>query len=165
MEGTDQPSVVTTLAGSGSFGRDDGAGAVASFNAPFALSLFRDSLFIADLQNHLIRRMQLASPHSVSTVAGSGRPELLDGLGTAASFNRPAAMAHDRVQLFVADRYNHAIRAMRLDTHSVTTLVGSGAPGLADGSGSNAQFNCPTGLALTADGSMLFVAECADNLT
>ena len=159
----DFQAVVTTLAGTGEPGWADGSGTEAAFSAPFALSLHGDALLVADLQNHRIRRMLLTPTHNVSTVAGSGRPALQDGVGTSASFNRPAAMANDGAVLYVADRYNHAIRSVQLATFSVATLAGSGAPELADGIGGAARFNCPTGLALAGDHAVLFVADQLNN--
>ena len=149
---------VTTLAGSGVAGQADGAGSVATFNSPFALSLHENVLLIADLQNHLIRSMTLEWPHNVSTFAGSGQPALADGVGLAASFNRPAAMDNDGRMLYVADRYNHAIRGVVLGSAEVSTIAGSGASGSADGVGGAARFHGPTGLALSGT-TTLFVAD------
>lgn len=157
MSGEGPDLLVTTLAGSGTPGQADGAGSVATFNSPFALSLHGNVLLIADLQNHRIRSMSLEWPHNVSTIAGSGQPALEDGVGLSASFNRPAAMENDGQVLFVADRYNHAIRSVHLDSAEVSTIAGSGTSGSEDGIGAGAQLHGPTGLALS--GTRLFVAD------
>jgi len=44
-------------------------------------------------------------------------------------------------------------------TGAVTTLAGSGAGGSSDGVGEAAQFNRPFGVALSPDGSALFVGD------
>ena len=157
MPGAAPEFLVTTLAGSGAPGQADGPGSEATFNSPFALSLHENVLLIADLQNHRIRSMTLEWPHIVSTFAGSGRPALEDGVGLAASFNRPAAMENDGKILYVADRYNHAIRGVLLGSAEVSTIAGTGAAGSANGVGNAAQFHGPTGLALS--GTSLFVAD------
>ena len=48
-------------------------------------------------------------------------------------------------------------------TGAVTTLAGSGDDGDADGVGAAAQFSGPTGIALSTDGGMLFVADTSNH--
>ncbi|HSO76408.1 MAG TPA: hypothetical protein VLU47_16360, partial [Blastocatellia bacterium] len=60
--------------------------------------------------------------------------------------------------IYIADAGNHAIRRINPDG-SVETIAGNGVPGFADGAAHNARFNTPTGLALSADGKFLFVAD------
>jgi len=55
------------------------------------------------------------------------------------------------------------IRRVEVATGAVTTLAGSGEKGNADGVGDAAQFNEPHGLAVSPDGSALFVADCDNN--
>jgi len=61
--------------------------------------------------------------------------------------------------LFVADTINHTIRKIVVATGAVTTLAGSpGNPGSTDGTGANALFNSPYGVASDGQGN-LFVAD------
>ena len=65
--------------------------------------------------------------------------------------------------LVVADFIDHNIRRVEVATGAVTTLAGSGKKGNADGVGDAAQFNEPHGLAVSPDGSALFVTDHGNN--
>ena len=154
--------VVTTLAGSpGLAGSADGTGPAARFNVPEGLaSDGAGNLFVADVGNHTIRKVVIATG-VVTTLAGSpGTTGSTDGTGPAARFNLPEGLAADGVgDLFVADRGNHTVRRVVIATAVVTTLAGSpGAPGSTDGTGTAARFNFPQNIA--SDGAdNLFVAD------
>ena len=60
------------VVGSGAAGQKDGDFATAQFNQPQGMALHGDSLFVADTENHEIRRVDLAG-RKVTTVAGTGR--------------------------------------------------------------------------------------------
>jgi RHS repeat-associated protein len=151
-------TTVSTLAGTGSSGFADGAGAQAQFASPEGLAFTSGgSLVLADSANHRIRR--IAPDGSVTTLAGSGAPGLLDGGPTLAQFNRPQgiAVAADGT-LYVADTDNHVLRRVALDG-TVSTLAGTGIAGYQDGPGASAQFHAPRSLALRADGMLLIGDE------
>ena len=59
----------------------------------------------------------------------------------------------------MADADNNKIRRAEVATGAVTTLAGSGEKGDADGVGGTAQFHTPMGVAISPDGSALFVAD------
>jgi sugar lactone lactonase YvrE len=101
--------VVTTLAGSGSGGFNDGAGAGAKFDFPRGIAVTASGdVFVADWNNHRIRKITPAGV--VSTVAGS-QQGFFDGTGTAAKFDSPAGIALDAAgNIYVADQGNHRIR-------------------------------------------------------
>src|SRR6185369_9384221 len=58
--------------GTGQAGAVDGPASAASFYRPQGMALDGDFLYVADTENHLIRRVDLKS-HSVETIAGTGR--------------------------------------------------------------------------------------------
>lgn len=62
---------VTTLAGTGSIGTDDGVGSEATFSYPTDICYTHDytGLFIGDRNNNRLRRMDVNYPYTVSTVA------------------------------------------------------------------------------------------------
>ena len=65
----------------------------------------------------------------------------------------------DGSALFVADCRNYKIRRVEAVTGAVTTLAGSGEEGDADAVGGAAQFSCPYDVAISPDGSALFVTD------
>eukprot|EP00947_MAST-08B_sp_MAST-8B-sp1_P001450 g1450.t1 len=157
---------VTTLAGSGEEGSEDGVGAAASFSGPpgLALSLDGKQLFVADYHGNKIRVVNVADG-TVTTLAGSGQYKSEDGVGAAASFKYPEGLtlSPDGKQLFVADQDGHNIRVVNVADGTVTTLAGSGEDGSEDGVGAAAYFSYPTDLALSPDGKQLFVSEYCGN--
>ena len=152
----------TTLAGSGSRGRTDGAATVATFNGPIGVAVNAgDTVYVADELNNLIR--QISPSGVVSTLAGSGTAGSDDGLGVFASFNSPSGIAVDRQgNIYVSDSHNNKIR--KIDPiGGVTTLAGTGQPGAADGGYTTATFNNPIGIAVDAAGNV-YVADTGNNL-
>lgn len=147
---------VTTLAGSGMLGSTNGNGVMASFNTPMGISTHGGNLYVADSDNHLIRRIVIASGE-VSTFAGSGKQGAADGISIEAAFNSPRSLVSDGTYLYVADSGNHKIRRIEMSTGIVTTLAGSGKAGNLDGIGVIASFSRPQGL--TLDNGNLYVSD------
>jgi len=99
---------------------------------------------------------------TVSTLAGSGTLGYVDGTGTSASFNNPwGVYAASNGDVYVSDTYNHVIRKITL-SGVVTTFVGSGVAGGADGTGTAATFNGPSGICGDLTGN-LFVIDYFGN--
>jgi sugar lactone lactonase YvrE len=105
-------------------GAQDGDGAVATFFHPHGLAVSGAYLYVADSDNHTIRRIDLTSDrYSVSTVSGwAGLVGSTDGVATTARFNNPEGVSTDGTTLFVADTFNSVIRRIDLATGTVTTL-------------------------------------------
>ena len=151
----------TTIAGyAGTAGSADGAtGSAARFNYPFGIAVDSGSnLYITDTLNQTIRVISAAG--AVSTLAGTvGTSGATDGTGTAAKFSNPAGIATDGTNLFVADSSNHVIRKVVISSGVVTTFAGTaGTAGSADGTGTAAKFNTPTGLTIDNAGN-LYVSD------
>ena len=102
-------TVVTTLAGTGSSGSSNGTGTSASFNNPGGITTDGTNLYVADYNNHLIRKIVI-STGAVTTVAGTGSSGSANGTGTSASFNDPYGVTTDGTNLYVTDSGNHLIR-------------------------------------------------------
>ncbi len=152
--------MVTTLAGNTN-GFADGTGAAARFDNPYGVcSDGAGNLFVADFNNHRIRRI-IMSTGVVTTLAGSTQG-FTDGTSMTAQFAFPSGVCSDGAgNLFVADQVNHRIRRIVIATGVVTTLAGS-TQGVANGTGAAAQFNFPTGVCSDGAGN-LFVADAENH--
>ncbi|MBO9542319.1 hypothetical protein J7643_17145 [bacterium] len=129
------------------------------------------NLFVSEYNRHVIKKITLngTTATSISVFAGAensaGTSDSTGNDGTTARFLGPTGLACDSNDtLYVADGGNHAIRKIS-PSGKVTTLAG--LPGAAnaggvDGTGSEARFRFPWGLALDPQGN-LFVAENANH--
>ena len=157
---------VTTVAGlAGSAGSADGAENSARFNFPSDVTVDGNgNLYVADTDNHTIRAITPSG--LVSTLAGlAGNSGGADGTGSAARFCSPSAVTVDASgNLFVADTGNFTIRLVVSASGKTTTLAGlAGTSGSTDGTGSDARFFQPAGIALDGSGN-LYIAD-TDNHT
>ncbi|MDP7502156.1 MAG: NHL repeat-containing protein, partial [SAR324 cluster bacterium] len=103
----DKSGNVTTFAGSGTAGSNDGQGESASFNLPTGVSVdILGNVYIADYGNHLIRKIDPNG--NVKTLAGiSGESGSENGKNNLAKFNSPAGVSVDSSgNVYVADQYN-----------------------------------------------------------
>jgi hypothetical protein len=125
----------------------DGIGADAQFNQPFALTTDGTSLYVLEFSGNRIRKINLATAQ-VTTLAGNGdlAPFADNANGILASFNNPHGITLYNGMLYVADRYNHRIRAVNPVTSAVTTLAGNAIASYADLNGTSAQFSDPIGI-------------------
>lgn len=153
---------VTTFAGS-AFGFADGSGTSASFRNPWGLAVDQSGVvYVADTNNHRIRKIMPEG--QVSVFAGSATAGLADGTGVAAQFNGPAGLDVDAAgNVYVADRLSNRIRKIS-PAGVVETIAGStsGTAGTADGAGSVARFNGPSGLTVASDGT-IYVADSSNH--
>ncbi|MBI2948176.1 MAG: SBBP repeat-containing protein [Verrucomicrobia bacterium] len=152
--------VVATVAGTaGSAGSTDGTASAAQFDSPTGVAVdAAGNVFVADYSRNLIRKMTTAAV--VTTFAGrAGGFGAVDGAGNAARLNYPSGTAVDgSTNVYVTDLANHTIRKIT-PAGVVTTLAGmAGREGSANGTGSAAQFNTPTGVAVDTNGNV-YVAD------
>jgi sugar lactone lactonase YvrE len=152
--------VVSTLAGTvGQIGWTDGPGSTAQFSDPMGVATDgAGNVYVADSSNSAIR---LILPTGVvSTYAGSpSNGGSGDGTGSAAQFVFPLAIASDgNGNLFVVDSITQTLRKIAPGA-VVTTLAGSPRlVGSADGVGSAARFNNPSGVTVDGNGN-IYVAD------
>lgn len=141
-------------------GSADGSDAAAHFNYPSDLAVDTSgNLYVADTENSTIRK--IAPDGTVTTLAGlAGSIGAADGSGPTARFNHPTALMVDAVQnLIVLDTDNDTIRRIDAATGAVTTVAGfAGSAGSADGTGSTARFDHPTGIAQASTGEF-YIAD------
>jgi hypothetical protein len=113
---------VSTLAGTGEEGHQDGEGTVAQFDFPRGIAVDGDgNVIVTDKDNNRIRK--ITPQGHVSTLAGTGEKGHEDGeLIASAGFKRPCGVAVDeKGNVIVADTGNHCIRCVASD--AVTPLV------------------------------------------
>jgi sugar lactone lactonase YvrE len=150
--------VVTTVAGiAGTSGSTDGPVATALFSGIGGVAFDSSGdVYVADSGNYTIRKV---SGGVVSTLAGlAGTRGDTDGTGSAARLYDPQNLAVDSAgNIYVADGMGNVVRKIT-PAGVVTTIAGSGASGSADGTGTAAQFNNPTGIAVDALGNV-YVAD------
>jgi hypothetical protein len=152
-------AVSTYVGKTGTAGTVDGTGDAARFNGPAGTVIDAlGNLYVADTSNHVIRKV--APGGIVTTLAGQpGVSGSVDGVGSAARFNSPSGVAVSTVgTVYVADTYNHTIRAIAPDG-TVTTVAGlAGNTGSTDGTSSAARFLYPYGVAVDSTGT-IYVAD------
>ncbi|MEP7263833.1 MAG: gliding motility-associated C-terminal domain-containing protein [Bacteroidota bacterium] len=150
---------VTTIAGAaGITGATGGPGNNARFNSPHGVATDRSgNIYIADRLNHCIRKINSAG--IVTTIAGTGLIGGTDGPDSVATFYEPWAVACDSAgNLYVADTRNYKIR--KINTAGiVSTIAGQGTFGTTNGPAALAKFGFPTGICVTPDGSVIYVAD------
>ncbi|MFB9327176.1 stalk domain-containing protein [Paenibacillus aurantiacus] len=176
----DRAGVLTTIAGNGLIGSADGQAAQARFYHPLDVAVTTGGvIYVADTLNHVIRKIEAGIVSTIGkaperAILSSEEAELAgnfaDGPIAEAMFNEPSGLALDtQGNLYVSDTGNQRIRYIDFTKGVVTTVAGgkSGSfPGYgadeayvsgdyADGKASDAKFNSPRGLALTAEGGLL----------
>jgi sugar lactone lactonase YvrE len=160
--------VVSTLAGlADNFGSVDGTNSKARFYRPAGIAVDGGTnLFVADMFNHTLRKITPAG--TVTTIAGlSGVWGSADGTNSAARFYLPQGISvAANGDLLVADSGNQTLRRVSPDGTNwvVSTVAGlAGLAGSTNGTGDNARFYFPAGIALDSEG-YLCVADAANNL-
>jgi len=161
--------------GSGERGFADGAGGAASFSEPQGVLALPAAVaarvgyevLVADTVNHALRGIRLADG-AVTTVAGTGR-QLRERGGSGAaltqSLSSPWDLAWFDDAVVVAMAGTHQLWRFDPGTASdagagtVSVLAGTSAEGLRDGEAADAWFAQPSGLAASADGSRLWIAD------
>jgi sugar lactone lactonase YvrE len=148
-------SAVYTIIGTGSPGYSD-----REVNNPYGLTIGPDrGLYFCDLDNQRIRRIDLRT-HRTTTIAGNGQKAYIGDGGPAASasLNMPHEIQFDAAgNLFIAERDNHVVRRVDAKTGLISTVAGTGAPGLSGDGGpaTRAQLRQPHSIAVDAMGRLL----------
>ena len=152
---------VLEVVGSGEQGFRDGPSGAAQFDSPQGLAFDPqgDAVFVADTNNHAIRRIDLASG-DVTTVAGTGAKGWPPRAGPAleTDLNSPWHVVAGNGRLYIAMAGTHQVWSLDLDDDHVGPLVGNGRESTKNGPLADAELAQPSGLALTADGT-LYIAD------
>jgi sugar lactone lactonase YvrE len=155
--------VVSTIAGSaGIIGTNDGTNSLARFSSPKGIAVdgAGKNVYVADTTNDIIRKLSLVGTNwIVSTIAGlAGNPGSADGTNSDARFDDPAGITIDSAgNLYVADTVNNIIRKIIPASPNwvVSTVAGlAGTAGQVNGTGTNALFTMPKGIAVDLSGNL-----------
>ena len=159
------PLFVTTIAGGSTVGGtcggiasgtcNDGAASQAQFNEPNGLALddAGQMVFVADMRNHRIRKINIATTQVTTFAGGStaggtctGTPsQCVDGTVTEARFWNPAGLAFSTSgNIYVADKSNQRIRQIT-PSAVVTTFAGGSTAGGTTCAGISNTANCKNG--------------------
>ena len=177
---SDTEGNVKEVIGSGQVGRMDGDFASASFDHPQGLALHENTLYVADVENHMIRKVDLVSK-TVSTVAGIGRQATFQqsfpgvtqtkqtgpwfGAPKKTPINSPWALWVHEDNLYIAMAGPHQIWIMPLDESRIGPYAGNAREDIVDGpllpkvpyAAGASSFAQPSGL--TSDGEYIYVAD------
>ncbi|MTJ12109.1 redoxin domain-containing protein [Anabaena sp. UHCC 0187] len=148
--------------GTGKSGLKDGNFAEVQFSAPQGMTydLENQILYIADTENHVLRRVDLQK-QLVETIAGTGKQSHIiyphGGAALATSLNSPWDLVKVDNFLFITMAGCHQIWQMNLATGNITSYAGTGAEGCVDGNFQECAFAQPSGI--TTNGKELFIAD------
>lgn len=150
---------VLDVAGSGVMGLADGSFDAASFHHPHGMALDGSVLYVADTENHCIRRLDIAR-REVLTIAGTGEQAPIfaeDGRGTRDPMNSPWDLELVGDWLYIAMAGPHQIWRLRTRSAEFEAYIGGGREDLVDGRRLEASLAQPS--ALVSDGSRLHFAD------
>ena len=159
-----QTGIITTVAGTGlqGYSGDGGVATGAQLFTPLAIAVDTlGNLFIADTQNHRVRRVDFLTG-IITTVAGNGVGGFNGdgGPATASALWNPSGVAIDAGgNLLIVDQFNNRIRSVNAQTGIITTVAGTETTGF---NGDNllataAQLWNPSGIAVDPAGNLLIV--------
>lgn len=152
--------VVSGIIGSGKEGLVDGDFASAQFFMPHGIDFRGDALYIADCENHVLRKADLKAK-KVETIAGTGKQVWSRSGGPAKTspLNSPwdVLLSPDGKILYIAMAGDHRIWYMDMEKNTVDILAGNGREDIVDGPFPKSAYAQPSGLALHND--VLYIAD------
>jgi len=164
--------VVIVCGAAPGFKGDDGPARGAALNQPSMVALDEDdSEYILDMRNQVIRKIDpegvihtVAGTPMTKGYAGDGGPPLGAEFDFPSGSNPPPGgglAIDDDGRLYVSDTLNHAIRRIDFAANVIETFAGTGEAGYGgDGElATEAQLNNPRDLAISPDGTTLYVAD------
>jgi sugar lactone lactonase YvrE len=155
---------LTVIAGTGvSAAAADGTPAAqASLRRPAGIAVGDDgSIYISEERGNQVRRIQ--PDGALSTLAGTGAAAHTGdgGNALAAAVHAPAGLVRHGGSLYLAETGAHTVRVIDLATGQIGTVAGNQALGFAGDGGPalQAALATPQALAVSADGTRLFIAD------
>lgn len=157
---TDASFTVKEVVGGGLEGAKDGSYGEASFHKPQGLADAGDVVYVADVENHVVRAIDRRAK-TVSTVAGTGQlgQTILEGKRRArdTALRSPWDVAFTGNVLYVALAGSHQIAVYDPRDGTIAPFAGDGTERRVDGKGLEAAFAQPSGI--VTDGKTIWVAD------
>lgn len=149
--------------GTGERGLSDGGPDEARFSEPQGLAVLPDGrIAVADTVNHAIRALDLTTGVT-STLAGTGRQwwqgTPTSGPAREVDLSSPWDLAWFGDRLWIAMAGVHQLWTYDPEDRAVRVAAGTTNEGLVDGPAAEAWFAQPSGLAVSADGERLWIAD------
>lgn len=157
----DHEGRIQQVIGSGQPGFGDGPPDEAMFRAPHGLDVHDGAIYVADTENHSIRRIDIASG-TVETIAGTGHIARSYGSGGAAletDLRSPWDLAVVDGTLFIAMAGNHQLWTHRIGSDEIRRYAGTGHEGKRDDSVPRAWLAQPSGITRIGDDLLFADAE------
>jgi hypothetical protein len=154
---------VTTVAGNDAFGFRDGLSGQAVLNTPTGMAAFGGELYFCDQNNGRIRKYN-PTTGIVSTVVGTTFSTPVDGPVATARLSNPIDLCIDAsgTIYWVEGDFSSPNLVRKLSSGVVSTIAGS-SRGYIDGNVAIAEFNVPSGIAVNAAGTEIYVADAANS--
>ena len=132
------------------------------FNLPHGAAVYGQSLYIADVNNNRIRKVDLTT-NIITTVVGGGTDPGEGVLATNAQLSAPYGVAVDgQGNIYIGDVGNNRIRKVDLTTNLINTVAGGGTDPGEGVLATNAQLSAPYGMAVDGQGN-LYIADAGNN--
>ena len=146
---------VQQVIGTGEEALVDGPLAQSAFNHPQGMAVDGDILYVADTENHAIRRVDLQAGQ-VETIAGTGEQgyDRTGGRpGPSTSLSSPWDLALHNGVIYIAMAGIHQLWSLDLQTGIVGPYAGSGREAITDGPLATSALAQPSGITVGNDGS------------
>ena len=161
---TDFTGKLLETIGSGEASAKDGNFSDAGFNKPQGMTIDGDVLFVADTENHRIRRVDLKAK-TVETIAGTGVLSNFTGIGgdgLETPLRSPWDLEKVGNYLYIAMAGSHQIWRMDLVSDYIAPYAGTRWEARTDGPIKRSAWAQPSGI--VSDGKKLFVADSESNI-
>lgn len=183
----DTSGIISTYAGTGSYGLVNGSATSAEFSLPKGIAVDSSgNVFVSDTYNNQIRKIDIYGSVSTYVSSGLAMPEGLVTYGnylyvadtnnnaikkvnrttgevttltTSISSPRKMDVSSDGGTLYVADQGHYQVVGVNTASGAVTVIAGSGVLGYQEGIGTAAQFRSVYGVGYDAASNSLFVTD------
>ena len=164
---SDLDGAVQDVIGCGAEAFADGGYDAAAFNHPQGMELIGDTLYVADTENHAIRRVDLAG-RTVDTIAGTGEQGMdrrAVGPGPQVALSSPWDLAHHEGTLYIAMAGIHQLWRLSLADGIVQPHAGTGGESIDNGPLASATLAQPSGITVGVDRAGESILYFADSET